>query len=85
MLLHSFHILANWALKETAPAQPRTSPHVTVKKIIFNTVNSGHSLFFGASASYSKTLNVKVYSIQWQISGQTLLFRVSAELLKNPE
>jgi len=31
MLLHSIHILANLALKEAVPPQPRTSPHVTVK------------------------------------------------------
>jgi len=29
------------------------------KKYTFNTVNSGHPLFFRASASYSKILNVK--------------------------
>jgi len=33
MLLHSIHTLANLALKETVPAQLRTSPHITVKKI----------------------------------------------------
>jgi len=33
MLLHSIHTLANLALKETVPPQPRTSPHVTVKNI----------------------------------------------------
>jgi len=31
MLLHSIHTLANFALKETVPPQPRTSPHATVK------------------------------------------------------
>ena len=31
MLLRSIHTLANFALKETVPPQPRTSPHVTVK------------------------------------------------------
>jgi len=29
MLLHSIHKLANLALKETVPPQPRTSLHVT--------------------------------------------------------
>jgi len=33
MLHHSFHTLANLALKETVPPQSRTSPHVTVKNI----------------------------------------------------
>jgi len=33
MVLHSIHTLANLALKETAPPQSRTSPHVTVKYI----------------------------------------------------
>jgi len=40
------------------------------KKYTFNTVNSGHPLFFRASASCSKIMNVKVYSIQINISGQ---------------
>jgi len=57
MLLHSIHTLANLALKETVPPQSRTSPHVTIKIYIFNTANSGHSLFFRASASCSKILN----------------------------
>jgi len=52
MLLHSIHTLANLALKETVPAQSRTSPHVTVKKYI---QYSG----FMASASCSKLLDVK--------------------------
>jgi len=43
MLLHSIHTLANLALKETVPAQSRTSPHVTVKKYIFNSANSGQA------------------------------------------
>jgi len=52
MLLHSIHTLANLALKETVPAQLRTSPHITVKKYIqYNE--------FKASASCSKFLNVK--------------------------
>jgi len=59
MLLHSIYTLANLVLKETVPPQPRTSPHDTVKIYIFNTVNSGHSLFFRASPSCSKILNVK--------------------------
>jgi len=29
MLLHSIHVLAKLALKETVPPQPRTPPHVT--------------------------------------------------------
>jgi len=43
MLLHSNHTLANLALKGTVPPQSRTSPHVTVKKYIFNTANSGQA------------------------------------------
>jgi len=37
-----------------------------------NTVNSGHTLFFRASASCSKIRMIKVYSMQWKFSGQTL-------------
>jgi len=60
MLLHSIHTLANLALKETVP--PSHEPHRTsLQKIIFNTANSGHSLFFRASASCSKILNGKQY------------------------
>jgi len=55
MLLHSIHTLANLALKETVPAQPQTSPHVTVKKYIKDIFKSE----FRASASCSKFLNVK--------------------------
>jgi len=80
MLLHSIHTLANLALKETMPPQSWTSPHVTVKIYIQYSE-------FRASASCSNILNVKstVYWIQWKISGQTLFFRVSAELLKHFE
>ena len=61
MPLHSIHILANLALKETVPLQSRTSPHVIAKKTyrLRNPVNSEHSLLFSASASCSKILNVK--------------------------
>jgi len=48
-------------------------------------VDSLHSLFFRACTSCSKSWMEKVYSIQWKISGQTLFFRASAKLLKNPE
>ena len=40
------------------------------------------TLFFRARASCSKILNVKVYSIQWKFSGQTLCFRASANSSK---
>jgi len=60
MLLHWIHILANLALKETVPPQPRTSTHVTVKNIYsIQWKMSGQTLFFRASASCSKILNVK--------------------------
>jgi len=52
MLLHSIHTLANLALKETVPPQPRTSLHVTVKMYIQYSE-------FRASASCSKILNAK--------------------------
>ena len=44
------------------------------KKYIFNTVNSGHSLFFRASKSCSNALNVKSIwnTLQCKISWQTL-------------
>jgi len=54
ILLHSIHILANLALKETVPSQPRTSPHVTVKNI-FNTVNSGTLCFSGQAQVAQKS------------------------------
>jgi len=47
------------------------------KKYTFNTVNSGHPLFFRASASCSKIMNVKVYSMQINISGQVLVAQKS--------
>jgi len=40
-----------------SPVTNLTARHY--KKYIFNSANSGHSLFFGASASCSKILNVK--------------------------
>ena len=53
-------------------------------KSILNTVKIFRAtLFFRASASCSKILNVKVYSIQWKISGQTLFFRASASCSKS--
>jgi len=52
MLLHSMHTLANLALKDTVPPQPRTSPHVTVKMYIQYSE-------FRASASCLKILNAK--------------------------
>jgi len=42
MVLHSIPTLANLALKETVPAQSRTSQHVTAKNV-FNTANSGQA------------------------------------------
>jgi len=51
---------------------------------MFNAVNSGHTLFFKARASFSKILNVKVYPIQLKFSGQ-LCFSVEAQVATNLE
>jgi len=49
------------------------------KKYMFNTVKIFRAtLFFRASASCSKSWMWKIYSIQWNISGQTLSYRASA-------
>jgi len=42
------------------------------KKYIFNTVNSGHTLFFKESTSCSKILNVKTIFNTVKISGKSL-------------
>jgi len=52
------------------------------KKYIFNTVNSGHALFFRASASCSKVLKDKKYFNTVKSFRATLLFR-ARKLFKN--
>jgi len=48
------------------------------KKYILNTVNSGHALFFRASANCSKILNVKSIFKTVKIFRANSVFRVSA-------
>jgi len=55
MLLHSIHILANLALKETVPPQPRTSPHVTVKNINSIQWTQGNLCFSGQAQVAQKS------------------------------
>ena len=52
------------------------------KKYIFNKVNSGHTLFFRASASYSKILKDKKYFNAVKIFRGTSVFRASASCSK---
>ena len=47
-------------------------------------MNSGHPLFFRASASYSKILNSKKY-IQYSEKFQGKLFSGQGQIVKNPE
>ena len=56
-----------------------------IVKNIFSTVNSGHPLFFRASASCSKLLNPKVDSLQWKFSEQLCYFQGKRKLLQNRE
>ena len=51
------------------------------KKYIFNTVNSGHTLFFRASASCSKIPNAKIFNTMKNFRG-TLFFGASASCSK---
>jgi len=55
------------------------------KKYIFNTVNSGHTLFFRANKSCSNILNVKSILNTVKNFKTNSVFRASAKLLKNPE
>jgi len=52
------------------------------KKYIFSTVNPGHPLFFRASASCSKLLNVKSIFNTTLNSRATLFLRASASCSK---
>jgi len=52
MLIHSIHILANLALKETVPPQPRTSPQITVKIYI------QYSESFQSKLSFSEQVQI---------------------------
>ena len=58
-----------------------------MKRCVFNTVNSGHTLFFRASASCSNIVNVKVYSIGPTVKNfwANSVFQDKRKLLKNPE
>jgi len=55
------------------------------KKYILNTVNSGHTLFFRASTSYSKILHVKSISNTVKNIRANSVFQCKRKLLKNPE
>jgi len=54
------------------------------KKYIFNTVNSGHTLFFRASTSCSKILNVKTIFNTVKMFRATL-FSGQAQVVQNSE
>jgi len=58
---------------------------VNDKKCIFNTVYSGHTLFFRAIASCSKILNVKSIFNTVKIFRANSDFQGKPKLLKNPE
>jgi len=55
------------------------------KKYIFNTVNSGHTLFFRASKSCSNILNIKSMLNTVKNFMKNSVFRANAKFLKNPE
>jgi len=55
------------------------------KKYIFNTVNSGHTLFFRAGKSCSKILNVKSILHTVKNFMTKSVFRANAKFHKNPE
>jgi len=55
MVLHSIHILANLALKETVPPQSRTSPHVTVKNVYSIQWFQGTLCFSGQAQAAQKS------------------------------
>ena len=54
------------------------------KKYTFNTVNSGHTLFFRASTSCSKILNIKTTFNTVKNFKKSSVFRASASSSKNP-
>jgi len=93
-LQHSYHAISGkWGPHTVTGRQWRTrriggSPdaadwwHILYIKYIFNALNSGHTLFFRASASCSKILNVKSIFNTVKIFRANTVFRTSASCSK---
>jgi len=77
--------LKNFRTNSVFKASASCSKILNDKKYIFNTVNSGHTLFLRASTSCSKILYVKSIFNTVKICRANSVFQGKRKLVKNPE